>query len=185
MISPCVQLALTAAMRMASAVSGRTSGWSRTRPCPASTCVTVSSVATVFSMRSMRAYCQWENALNALDLCYMIESRENSGYRYTAETRKAIRKRAAEMDCSGQELIELAVQEFLAARTIPLAPHLAPVPPAPAYAEGNVQWHVKLERILVDGNEDDQRAIQTALDWAFNCIRGRSKRKKGALAGSK
>jgi hypothetical protein len=110
----------------------------------------------------------------------MIESRENSGYRYTAETRKAIRKRAAEMDCSGQELIELAVQEFLAARTIPLAPHLAPVPPAPAYAEGNVQWHVKLENILKEGTDDDRRWIETALDWAFNCIRSRPQRKKGS-----
>lgn len=57
-------------------------------------------------------------------------------------------------------------------------PHPVLVPPAPAYAEANAEWHRKLEGILQEGTDSDRNGIHTALDWAFNCIRGRTPKKR-------
>lgn len=59
-------------------------------------------------------------------------------------------------------------------------PHPVLAPPMPAYDGANSDWHRKLENILKEGTDDDRRWIETALDWAFNCIRSRPQRKKGS-----
>jgi hypothetical protein len=57
-------------------------------------------------------------------------------------------------------------------------PHLIPISVACVYAKDNESWHDKLEKILVDGTNDDRKGIQTNLDWAVNCIRNRPKNEK-------
>lgn len=109
----------------------------------------------------------------------MTEPKENSGYRYSATTRKRLRMKAAEMDCSIQAVIDAAVEAYLDSQASEAQPNQTveelPIFRCPA---GDIPVHQQLQVILDD--PDERPHIEGTCERGSAMVKSKRKGKKSA-----